>query len=148
MEHRMKIGVIGLGDIAQVAYIDNLHNPAEGREVTFLCDRVKSRLEWAATAVPSARVCDDFSEMLKSPNVNWIFILTPMLTHDKIVKLALAAGKNVYTEKPLSMKFETAAKLVETSKKKGLYLASAPIMLLYPAYEYVRQQMLAAQSGR
>jgi predicted dehydrogenase len=147
MEHRMKIGVIGLGDIAQVAYIDNLHNPAKGREVLYLCDKVKARLEWGANAVPSARVCDDYSEMLKHPDINWVFVLTPMLTHDKIVKQALAAGKNVYTEKPLSMKFDTAASLVETSKKKGLYLASAPMILLYPAYEYVRQQMLAGVIG-
>ncbi len=147
MENRLRIGVVGLGDIAQVAYLENLHAPEKGIEVAYVCDRVKARLDWAKTVVPGARATGDLAEVLADRDVNWVFILTPMLTHDRIVKTALAAGKNVYTEKPLSMKFETAARLVEMSKRKGLYLASAPIMLLYPAYEYVRSIMLSGGIG-
>ena len=38
MAGKMKIGVIGLGDIAEVAYLDNLNNPGRGHKVTYVCD--------------------------------------------------------------------------------------------------------------
>jgi len=143
----LKIGVVGLGDIARVAYLDNLHNPAAGIEVVRLCDIVPERLEWALSVVPSAKATEDFEEVLAETDVNWVFILTPLLAHAPLIRKALEAGKNVYTEKPMSVDFEEAAGLVELSRKKGVYLASAPIMLLYPVYEYVRGLILGGAIG-
>ncbi len=148
MAGKMKIGVIGLGDIAEVAYLDNLNNPGRGHKVTYVCDLKPERLEWGARMVPSATATDNLDDILEDPDVNWVFVLTPLLAHSPIVRKALEAGKNVYTEKPLSIDFDEAADLVALSRRKGLYLASAPMMLLYPAYGYVRELLNGGVLGR
>jgi len=147
MEYRMKIAVIGAGEIAEVAYLENLHNPERGYEVAYVCDKDAERLRWAKSACPAAKMTSSFDDVLADPAVNWVFILTPLLTHAPIAKKALAAGKNVFTEKPLSIDFDKAASVVSLAKKKGLTVASAPIMLLYPAKEYVRSLILGGAIG-
>jgi predicted dehydrogenase len=148
MSETMKIGVVGLGDIAQAAYLPNLHAPEKGREVLALCDLAPERLKWASGVVPTAKTTKKLDDLLKDKSVNWVFVLTPLLAHAPITKKALAAGKNVYTEKPMSMKFAEAARLVEQSKREGVCFASAPVMILYPAYEYVRRLALDGAIGR
>ncbi|MHC4713420.1 MAG: Gfo/Idh/MocA family protein, partial [Planctomycetota bacterium] len=148
MDARLKIAVIGLGEIAEVAYLDNLHNPGKGVEVAHVCDIKPERLKWGAAKVPTAEATDSFDDILRDREVNWVFILTPLLMHAALIKKALNAGKNVYTEKPISVKFDEAADLVDLSKRKGLYLASAPILLLYPVYEYARQLLLGGAIGQ
>jgi len=147
MENRLRIAVIGAGEIAEVAYLENLHNPARGYEVAWVCDKDPVRLKWAQSAAPAARFTDSLDEVLADKSVNWVFILTPLLTHAPIAKKALAASKNVFTEKPLSIDFQKAASVVEFARKRGLLVASAPVMLLYPAKEYVRSLLLGGAIG-
>lgn len=139
--------MVGLGDIAQAAYLDNLHDAAAGIEVVRLCDIKPERLAWASSVVPSARASADFADVLADDQINWVFILTPLLAHAPLIRRALEAGKNVYTEKPMSVDFEEARELVELSRKQGVYLASAPSMLLYPVYEHVRGLVLGGAIG-
>ena len=148
MENRLKIALIGAGEIAQVAYLDGLNNPERGYEVAYVCDKDPVRLKWAKSVCPTAKVTDSLDEVLADKNVNWVFVLTPLLTHLPIAKKALAAGKNVFTEKPLSIEFDKAASVVAYAKKKGLMVASAPVMLLYPAKQYVRSLLLGGAIGQ
>ena len=148
MDNRLKIAVIGAGEIAEVAYLPNLHSPDNGYELAYVCDKDPERLKWAGTVAPAAKMTDSLDDVLKDPSVNWVFILTPLLTHAPIAKKALAAGKNVFTEKPLSIDFDRAASVVEYAKKKGLLVTSAPIMLLYPAKEYVRSLIHGGAIGK
>ena len=148
MDHRMKIALIGAGEIAEVAYLPNLHAPDKGYEVACVCDKDPDRLKWAGAGAPAARMTADFDDVLKDRSINWVFILTPLLSHLPIARKALAAGKNVFTEKPLSIDFEKAAAVVDFARKKGLHLASAPIMLLYPTKEYVRSLILGGAIGK
>jgi predicted dehydrogenase len=148
MDTRLKIAVIGAGEIAEVAYLPNLNAPDRGYEVAYVCDKDAERLKWAKSVCPSAKMTSSLDEVLADKSVNWVFILTPLLTHAAIAKKALAAGKNVFTEKPLSVDFAKAASVVAFAKKKGLVVASAPIMILYPAKEYVRSLLLGGAIGK
>jgi len=145
---KLRIGVIGLGEIAEVAYLPDLHNPQEGREVAWLCDLVPERLEWAGSVVPDAQVTEDYHDILEDASVDWVFVLTPLLAHAGLVRDALEAGKNAYTEKVLTMDMDEAADLVALSERRGVYLASAPILLLYPVYEYARSLVHEGALGK
>jgi hypothetical protein len=58
-------------------------------------------------------------------NIDWVFVLTPVQTHFKIVKYFLEQKLNVFCEKPLSHSFNSAKKLISLSKKvsKILYVS-------------------------
>ena len=65
-------------------------------------------------------------EMLKDKEIEIILNLTIPRAHFDISKKALLAGKHSYSEKPLCINFEDGKELLEISKKKNLYLGSAP----------------------
>tara|TARA_B100000989_G_scaffold64840_1_gene44923 strand:- start:3811 stop:4536 length:726 start_codon:yes stop_codon:yes gene_type:complete len=57
-----------------------------------------------------------------SPNVDWIFILTPNNTHYKICKFFLEKKVNVFCEKPLTTNIKQANKLYNLAKKNNVML--------------------------
>ena len=56
--------------------------------------------------------------------------LTDPDAHYEIAKACLLAGKHVYSEKPLAMRFKDAEELVELAESRGLQISCAPCSLL------------------
>ena len=65
-------------------------------------------------------------EILNDTNVDVILNLTIPQAHFEISKLALQAGKHVYSEKPMSIKYDEANELVNLAKDNNLYIGNAP----------------------
>ncbi len=68
--------------------------------------------------------------LLEDASVELVLNLTNPRSHFEVSKACLAAGKHVYSEKPLAMSFEEAQHLVALAQSKGLYLSCAPCNLL------------------
>ena len=85
-------------------------------------------------------------EVLADPEVDVVVNLTIFNAHYEVVKKSLEAGKHVYSEKPLALKYAEAKELVALAKAKGLYLACAPITFLgeaqQSAMKYIRDGKL------
>lgn len=127
---RVRLGVIGLGLIAQAVHLQNLHTLRELFDVTHLCDLSPSLAktigdEWGLSNGTAPRVSTDTAELFADPNVDAVLILTPG-THAYLARLALAAGKHVLAEKPLA---HTVAETQELS-----VLAAANDRVLQVAY--------------
>ena len=65
-------------------------------------------------------------EIIHDTNVDVILNLTIPQAHFEISKLALEAGKHVYSEKPMSIKYDEAHELVNLAKDNNLYIGNAP----------------------
>lgn len=76
------------------------------------------------------RVYQSLDEIVEDPAVELALNLTNPRSHFEITKRCLAAGKHVYSEKPLGMDMTEAAQLVQLAEAKGLYLSTAPCSLL------------------
>ena len=59
---------------------------------------------------------------VKLDNINWAFVATPENTHYNIVKFLLEKKINVFCEKPLTLSYYTAKKLVSISKNNKIKL--------------------------
>lgn len=81
--------------------------------------------------------------LLASP-ATLVLNLTNPHAHFEISRLALEAGKHVYSEKPLSTRFEDAVVLHALAKERGLQIASAPCSLLSEAAQTLR---MAVEQG-
>ena len=69
-------------------------------------------------------------DLLADPAVEIVLNLTNPRSHDEVTERCLAAGKHVYSEKPVAMTADRARELVELARRNKLYLASAPCSLL------------------
>ena len=74
----------------------------------------------AQKAYPSINVTADFREILRSPGIDAVAVVTPVATHYPLVKEALENGKHVFVEKPFTDNVAHAEELVELAEKKKL----------------------------
>lgn len=122
---KAKVGIIGCGRISP-QYLDNLVQRFQFcLEVAACADAIREVAESRAREYGIPRVCS-VEELLADPDIEIIVNLTVPVAHYEVSMAALAAGKHVYTEKPLAVTREEGKTLVETAKAKGLLLGGAP----------------------
>ncbi|MBN1569591.1 MAG: Gfo/Idh/MocA family oxidoreductase [Acidobacteria bacterium] len=79
-------------------------------------------LQKAKKAYPSIHTTTDCHEILRSPEIDAVAVITPVATHYPLVKEALENGKHVFVEKPFTDNVSHAEELVELADKKNLKL--------------------------
>ncbi len=102
--------VIGLGAQGQEMLKSLAKLGASIAPVTMMCDTFEgaSFLRKATALVPSAKFVNDYRKVLDDKSVQAVFIATPTHKHKQIALDAIAAGKHVYVEAPLSNDLEEA----------------------------------------
>src|SRR5215467_6450589 len=96
----INIGVIGYGYWGP-NIVRNLHS-LEGCHVASVCDRSPVALKRVRQAYPDVAVTTEPSELLTSPKIDAIAVVTPVWTHFELAKAALENGKHVFVEKPFT----------------------------------------------
>src|SRR6187549_140911 len=117
--NRIRIGIIGTGGRARG--LMNLLKRLPGNEMVAICDVYEPRLLQAAEIATTATTkVADYRRILENREIDAVVIGTPDHWHKKITLDAVAAGKDVYVEKPMSHTLEEGVemvKAVEASKQ-------------------------------
>ncbi|WP_256106423.1 Gfo/Idh/MocA family protein [Streptomyces sp. ODS05-4] len=118
----MKIGCIGLGDIAQKAYLPVL-SALPGAEL-HLHTRTPATLARTADAhrVPEAGRHADLDSLLAA-KPDAAFVHAPTAVHPEIVTRLLDAGVPTYVDKPLAYEYADSRRLVELAEHRATSLA-------------------------
>jgi predicted dehydrogenase len=108
---RIRIAVIGCGSrgTGQVRTFQNF----EQCEVVGLCDVYGRKVESAKRFAAGAAAFSDHRKALEMPNLDAVMIATPDHWHVPISLDAVAAGKDVYCEKPLTLNISEGAGLIK-----------------------------------
>ena len=86
-------------------------------------------------------------ELIGDPSIDVVLNLTPPAAHVAVIRTCLAAGKHVYTEKPLATETADAAELVAEARRLGLRIGCAPDTFLGSAYQAGRALLDAGAIG-
>ncbi|MER7660452.1 MULTISPECIES: Gfo/Idh/MocA family oxidoreductase [unclassified Streptomyces] len=118
----MKVGCIGLGDIAQKAYLPVL-GALPGIEL-HLQTRTPATLTRVAEThrIPVAQRHTDLGRLLDQ-GLDAAFVHAPTATHAEIVGRLLEAGVPTYVDKPLAYELAASERLVDLSETRGTSLA-------------------------
>ncbi|MEU9254179.1 Gfo/Idh/MocA family oxidoreductase [Streptomyces sp. NPDC048270] len=118
----MKVGCIGLGDIAQKAYLPVLTTRPEVE--LHLQTRTPATLErvGAIHHLPAGRLHADLDSLL-AEGLDAAFVHAPTASHPEIVARLLEAGVPTYVDKPLAYELEDSARLVQLAEERGVSLA-------------------------
>ena len=116
------IGLIGCGNIAETYfraqdYFNNIKFVACADKFPEVSKKCADQYNIKSLTV---------DEIIHDTNVDVILNLTIPQAHFEISKLALEAGKHVYSEKPMSIKYDEANELVNLAKDNNLYIGNAP----------------------
>ncbi len=140
----MKIALLGTGFVADY-YMATLSNHA-GLELAGAFDRDRARLSRFCSFY-RIRAYESLEALLGDAGVGIVVNLTSPESHFELSRRALQAGKHVYCEKPLAMRFEDAGALVELADRLGLTLATAPANALSSAHRLVADALAAGRIG-
>ena len=121
---KLGIGVIGCGTISDV-YLTNIVEHYDNLELLACADLYVEKAQQAAEKYGAPKGCT-VEELLAIPEIELVLNLTIPAAHYEVNMQILEAGKNLYCEKPLTLKFEDAVKVAEYAKEKGLLACSAP----------------------
>jgi predicted dehydrogenase len=133
----VRIGVIGYGywgpNIVRNA------STLDGFNLVGICDQNPTALANAARLYPSTRLTTDPCELLRSPDIDAIAVVTPVWTHFDLAKTALENGKHVFVEKPFTATSSQAETLIELASQKNLQIMVDHTFLFTGAVRKIRE---------
>lgn len=105
MADKLKVAVVGLGQWGR--NLLRALRKVENAEVTAVCDSNLKTLAEASGIFPAPdnHVFADYTRMLVEADADAVVVATPPHTHFRFALLALKAGKHVFVEKPMALKF-------------------------------------------
>lgn len=137
---RLGIGFIGTGNISS-AYLRAItgHEAMAGFPVLDIRGLADMRPEASqARAAEFGLQSMSIDEMLARTDIQLIVNLTIPRAHVDVGLRALAAGKHVYSEKPLGITYEEGRRLLDAANKAGLRIGSAPDTFLGGSHQQAR----------
>jgi len=151
-DRKLRIGVVGCGDVAYRRYFPPLQTLADRVEIAGCCSGSVASAERAAAHVrtwsPDAAAYTDLGRMLAEARLDAAFNLTPAPLHGPISGACLEAGVHVYSEKPLAGSIAEADRLIETAARNGLTLLCAPAVAVTRRFRWLSEIVESDRFGR
>jgi len=133
----IKLGIIGYGYWGP--NITRNFQDIEYGCVKCIADLRPKALERARKSNPGVAVTSDCNDILTSPDIDAVAVITPVATHFSLVKRALENGKHVFVEKPFTQTSAQAGELIDLAEKKHLKIMVDHTFLFTPAVRKIKE---------
>jgi len=142
----VNFGVIGYGYwgpniVRNLAALD-------GSQVLAIAEISASARMRAQKAYPGIQVTDNVSEVMASPAIDAIAVITPVWTHYELAKTALENGKHVFVEKPFTSNVDQGEELIELARRKNLRIMVDHTFLFTGAVRKISQLIEEGSLGK
>ena len=142
----IKIGLIGFGYWGpNLARNFSIHPDLE---LDAICDFSEDRLARAQRFYPQARLCRTIDEFFSLRTLDAVAIATPVATHYELAKRALATGRHVWLEKPMTEKVSQAEELIEMALRANKTLLVDHTFVYTGAVRKIKQLIDRGELGR
>ncbi|ATM78567.1 oxidoreductase [Serratia fonticola] len=118
MSSKIRVGIIGTGGWARYGHIPALQS-LEDFEITALAGRNKEKVEKYAAQFGIGQAYGSPEELLANPDVDLVVVLAPTPEHGRLAKAVIEAGKDVYSEWPLSTTTAESEEILALAREKG-----------------------------
>jgi predicted dehydrogenase len=148
MSLKTRLGLIGAGRrMANV--IDRIIAADENVEVKAVCDpnphsvaTVKAKLN------PDVAVYEDYRELVRAPDIDWVMIGSWNCFHARQTIAAFQAGKHVFCEKPLALTIADCVAMREAWQASGQQFTIGFTLRYSPHYRRIREIVAEGRLGR
>jgi len=146
-EKIIKVAIIGCGSVSN-RYIVHLQSSPLVKIVS-LCDIKQDRAEAQNKKYNiGASTYNNIYALLKGNAFDLMLTLTDMQMHGALNKIALQAGKHVWSEKPLANTYAEGKALVDYAKLKGVRIWGAPAVVTSPQFEFMSKTIQEGKLGK
>jgi scyllo-inositol 2-dehydrogenase (NAD+) len=143
----IRIGLIGAGRMGKV-FANTLAFTVAEVNLVAVADPDKATLDEVAARYNIPAKYTDYRALLDSKEVEAVVVTSPTGTHAEVITAAAAAGKNIFSEKPLSQTLEACDSAIAAVQKAGVKLQMGFMRRFDPAYAAAKQQILDGVIGK
>jgi predicted dehydrogenase len=149
-QEQVRMGVIGSG--SRGTFVMGVFQKDPAVRVAAICDVYEPNLEHAVSAAAkeqgsAPKVYRNYKQLLDDQEIQAVLIATPEHWHYQMVMDALAAGKDIYVEKPLCQTPEQGVKLVEAEKHTKSIIQVGMQRRSYDLYQEGRDIVASGRLG-
>lgn len=145
LNRKIKVGVIGCGSVSRM-YLPHLSG-CPYAEIVSLCDIKPERARKKAAEFKVANTYSNIEEMLAGVPFDLLVNLTDMQEHGRLNRIAINAGKYVWSEKPMANSYQEGKELLNLALSKNLKIWGAPVVINSPQFAFMAKQINAGKLG-
>jgi len=144
-DKKIRIGIIGCGSVS-TQYFPHL-SKCPYAEIVSACDIILERAKKQAENFNVPNFYPHIDQMLAGVPFDLLVNLTDMQEHGRLNKLALEAGKYVWSEKPLANTYLEGRALLDLAKKKDIRIWGAPVVVNSPQFAFMSKTIQEGKLG-
>jgi len=155
----LRVGIVGIGFMGYTHFEGISSLPNVG--VSAICTRNEKKLAGDWTSIqgnfgpPGGQVdvselatYTDYNELIADPNVDLVDICLPTDKHKEVAMAAIAAGKPVLIEKPISVSLDDAREIVAAASAANVPLFVAHVLPFMPEFAYAAETIRSRTHGK
>ena len=140
MSAPIRWGILGAAKFARDHMGPAIH-AASGATLAAVATRDSAKAEPFAAFCPGLAVHDSYDALLADDSIDAVYIPLPNHLHVEWTLKALAAGKHVLCEKPMTMQADEFDQLIAARDAAGKLAAEAYMIVHHPQWQHVRQMV-------
>ena len=117
-------------------------------DIGAVCDRSSAARKRVHKNHPQIYVTAEPAEVMSSPEIDAVAIVTPVWTHFELAKAALENGKHVFVEKPFTSNVHQAEELINLAEQKNLKIMVDHTFLFTGAVKKIKQLVQEGLLGK
>lgn len=147
MNEPIRWGVLGAAKFAREHMAPAIHL-ARGAELAAIATSDPARATGFQAFAPRIRVMDSYDALLADPDIDAVYLPLPNHLHVEWTQRALAAGKHVLCEKPITLHAREFDELIAARDSTGLLAAEAYMIVHHPQWQRARELVQSGAIGR
>ena len=150
MENKIKIAISGAGNRSKHIVDELLKVSNREVEIVAIFDPDKDVAQNSATNIwktPNAKICSSWTEALAC-DVNWAMIFSPNYVHKEQILEAFAAGKHVFSEKPLATKISDCHEIYKAHLASNKLFATGFVLRYSQLYIKAKEILSSGLLGK
>lgn len=132
--NKLRVGVIGLGEVAQVIHLPILESMPERYELAAICDISPGLVKRMGERYRVQRGYTDFHELIAAGGLDCVLVLNSDEYHAECTIAALDAGIDVLVEKPMCLSPREADEIIAARDRSGKTVMVAYMRRFAPAF--------------
>ena len=137
----LRVGVVGLGEVAQVVHLPALESLPDLYEVAAVADISPVLRKVIGDRYGVERRYSDVAEMVSKAPLDCVLVLNSDEYHTASVVAALGAGLHVLVEKPMCLSPREAEEIIEARDRAGRVVMVGYMRRFAPAFEAAKERV-------
>jgi predicted dehydrogenase len=138
---KVKVGLIGAGEVAQVTHLPILEQLSDRFEVVALCDISPSLVKDVGERFRIPERYVDAKEMIAKADIDIVFILNSDEYHAECAIEAAKHGKHVFVEKPVCLTLREADEMIQARDEAGVMMMVGYMRRYAPAFVKAKEEL-------